>query len=466
MKRSERLKAKYLELVAKSKGMIEAAEKRENKDFTDQESKDFDALTVEMDGTFKAYEQALKAEKAQAGEESVPTTETNGNANQAAGAGELAEGEREKLYARTETKMETGQKISLIAASVVKAKLSGGEKNAFQVLSDEGFPQFALDIQRGSRNKSSNTLTPAAGGVLLPTPLAAEVVPFLRPETTFLQLNPVRVPLTAGQYNQPVGATGAVAQYVGEGQKKPVTDVTFDKLGLKAKKLAAIILLTKEAKKWTIIDIQAYIERELRNAGGQTLDLNGWLGTGANADTPTGILNVSGVGVVTHTFADPKAPTLKELDAAASKLILYMTLRFIPETSRWAWVMNPRTLRYLADMRVGAGTDGEYAFSELQGENPRWKGKRVLVSTQIPANLGTGLDESILALVNADDVIFGEEEDVSLDFSMEATIDVGGTLVHLFQQNMWGVLMEMAHDFGLRRKASVVRLNSVRWGAP
>lgn len=466
MKRSERLKQKYLELVAKQKGMVATAEAREDKDFTEQESKDFDALTVEMGKTFKDYEQALAAEKAQAHADSVPANDPQ-DGNGGTGAGDLQPGQRQPTVpARPEEKMERGKKISLVAASVVKCKLGGMQKSPLQILSDEGFPQFALELNRdGIQTKSSNTLTPAAGGVLLPTPLASEVVPFLRPEATFLQLNPVRVPLTAGQYNQPVGATGAVAQYVGEGQKKPVTDVTFDKLGLKAKKLAAIILLTKEAKKWSIIDIQAYIERELQNAGGQALDLNGWFGTGANADTPTGILNISGIGVVTFTYVDPKNPTLQELDALASRMILYMTLRYIGENPRWAWAMNPRTARYLADRRVN-NDQGTYAFPEMQGDNPRWKGKRVLVSTQFPANLGSTLDESVLALVNADDVIFGDEEDVSLDFSMEATVDVGGTLVHLWQQNMWGVLMEMAHDFGVRRKASVVRHNGVRWGAP
>lgn len=466
MKRSERLKKKYLELVDQQKGMIAAAEGRDNKDFTAEESKTFDELTAELEKTFKDYNQALAAEKASAHADSVPTGEQRGG-DGGAGGDELEAGQRQpRVPAAPEKKMSSAERITLVGAAVVKSKLGGMTKSPIQVLSDEGFPQFALELDRGGiLTKSSNTLTPSAGGVLLPTPLASEVVPFLRPETTFLQLNPIRVPLTAGQYNQPVAATGAVAQYVGEGQKKPVTDVTWDKLGLKAKKLAAIALITKEAKKWAIIDIQAYLERELRNAGAEALDLNGWLGTGATADTPLGILNISGIGIVPFTFADPKAPTLPELDAFASKMILYMTTRKIAETARWAWVMCPRTVRYLADRRVN-NEEGTYAFPEMQGDNPRWKGKRVLNSNQIPSNLGTGTDETLIGLVNADDVIFGEEEDVSLDFSMEATVDVGGTLVHLWQQNMWGVLMEMAHDFGVRRKASVVRANGIRWGAP
>jgi hypothetical protein len=128
--------------------------------------------------------------------------------------------------------------------------------------------------------------------------------------------------------------------------------------------------------------------------------------------------------------------------------------------------MDYRTLEYLKNIRIGSGSDGQLAFPEMQGTAPRWKGFKVLKSTKVPSNLGATTDEAILAFVNFDDVLFGEEEDITVSSSTEATIDVSGTLVHLFQQNMFALLAEMQHDFGLRRPASVVRFNKVRWGAP
>jgi hypothetical protein len=49
--------------------------------------------------------------------------------------------------------------------------------------------------------------------------------------------------------------------------------------------------------------------------------------------------------------------------------------------------------------------------------------------------------------------------------SDQATIDVDGAgdLVHLFQQNMFALLAEMAHDFGLRYAKAVVKATAIRF---
>jgi HK97 family phage major capsid protein len=334
------------------------------------------------------------------------------------------------------------------------------------VLEDNGYGDFAMELhQTNGLKKSINTLTNSAGGILMPQPARGELMDLIYPDTTFLRGNPQRVPLNGGRYEQPYGVTGATAAYVGESVKKPVSDLTFAKMSMTSKKLAAIVLITKEAQRWLFPDITNYVERNLRIVLPQTLNTAAYLGTGSG-DTPLGILNTVGIGAYSaEDYAvDPLAPTIQELDLIATTLFMHMTTRQIGRNPSWAWVMSSRTVEWLRNFRIGSNLD--LAFPEMQGDNPRWKGVRVLEEVAIPENTGTGTDETVIALINFNDVLFGEEEGLTTSFSDQATVDVSGTLVHLWQQNMFGLLAEMMHGFGVRRLDSVIRLNNVRWGAP
>jgi HK97 family phage major capsid protein len=366
----------------------------------------------------------------------------------------------ELLPAVPERKMAPDQKLSLIAAATLKAQVR--HVPALKVLAEEGYGIFAKEIEAELRRKAVDT---TAASVMIPTVVESEIIPLLRAETTFFQGNPKRVQFTHGKFKAPRGATGATASYVGEGVKKPVTEPTFDSIEMSAKKLAAIVLITQEARDWSLPNIDAYIRDDLRAAMSQAIDLNAYFGTGAG-DSPTGILMVNGVVDIPADdyFDDALAPSITEIDAWASRMILSLTLANIGASSTWAWLMNYRTLEFLKNMRVG-DTTGVYAYPELRGENPSFKGFRVFVTNQVPINGGATTDETIVALIDFRHVLYGEEEGIIVKTSDQATVDVSGTLVHLWQQNMYGILTEAQHDFGLRHLRAVVKSTGIRWGA-
>ena len=76
-------------------------------------------------------------------------------------------------------------------------------------------------------------------------------MPLLNKQSTFIEANPVRVPLTNGQFVLARGLAGATASYIAEGALKPVSTPTFDAISMRAKKLAGIVPITKEAQMWT-----------------------------------------------------------------------------------------------------------------------------------------------------------------------------------------------------------------------
>jgi HK97 family phage major capsid protein len=359
-------------------------------------------------------------------------------------------------------KVEPGQAYSLAAASMIKAKDTG--EHPLKILEGEGYGGLAQILGSVPHNrKAVNTLESSEGGLLVPTAqVGGNLMELLRYQSTFLAANPVRVPMINGQYKLGRGLAGATASYVAEGALKPVSTPTFDSITMASKKLAGIVPITREARMWTVGDIDAYVRGDLQMSLGTTLDLNAYLGTGAGA-SPTGILNKVGVSTVTAatyitgTITDP---TLPEIDALVNAMILSLTSNKLYANQRWRWVMSYRTALKFAAMRVG-DSDGDLAFPGLAPLNDggTFKGFPVIVSSQIPTNGGGTTDETTLALVDFSQVLFGEEEGITMRVSEEATLDLDGAgdLYHLWQQNTYAILAEMMHDFGLRTVKAVVK---------
>lgn len=353
------------------------------------------------------------------------------------------------------------RRLTFTAAAITVARMTG--EHPFKVLEDEGFGQFAKELGEHPRNKRKavNTLVSAEGGILVPQAQVGGIVPLLRGETTFLEAGPTPIQLVNGQYKVARGATGASAGYVGEGGRKPVSTPTFDAIDMRSKKCAGIVMLTQEARKWTIGNIEAYVRADLRAAIGQALDLHMWLGTGSGS-SPLGVLNKAGIQTFTGTFASGVNPTLAELDAFANGMLIRMvTNNIFANRGRFRWVMSYRTAMFLGAIRTA---NGDLAFPTMQGAangaNLTWKGYPVSIVHQLPTTGGAGTDEALLALVDMSHVLFGEEEGINMRYSEQATIDPDGTgenNVLLWQDNMAAVLAEAEHDVGLRFSKAVVK---------
>lgn len=428
-----------------------------------------------------AAEQALALVKDAEREEALEAATTGAAGGAAAGTAVLERNQNGdgRVPAQPEEKMTGIQEVALLGAAAAKSRVFAGNgtfKSPLEIMADEGYERFVDTLKQRAMHKAAvrgqkfnSTLTPADGGILLPTPQSSTIIGFLRPENTFLQGGPRRVPLVGGQFNQPRGASSATAGYVGEAGKKPVGSPTFNNISMRSKKLAGIVMVTMEALSWSLADLRAYLEDDLRSTLAQNMDLACYFSVGSDT-TPNGILKRTGVNRfnagATGTgafFANPKAPTVAEIDAIATRMILAITDANIPATDRFAWTMNYHLMRYLADAR---GANGQPIYPELNQATPTWKGFRVLVTTQFPNNGGTTTDESTLALIDWGNVLYGEDEGLTVKTSTEASIDVGtGTPVLLFQQNMMAILMEMRHDIALQRDAAVSVLEHARWGS-
>lgn len=387
-------------------------------------------------------------------------------------------GDGHRPYAAPKKTVKDEQKPLLPVAAQIKAAIinkqaqeSGSSERVSPVdlLNNEGYGDLVKEFDakaREQRHKAGLAST-VSSSVLLPQPVADEIIPILYPAATFLQGNPRRVQLIGGVYRQARGVGSATASYVGEGAKKPIGAPTFDDIDMRSHKLAGIVYMTNEAVKWTIGRLEDYVRADLRRVMGLKMDSAMYFGTGAGA-TPTGIFSQAGIttldGSGTTLFANNRAPTVAELDRVASRMMLSLTGANIVRADTWRWVMGYRLMQYLADLRDG---NGNAIYPGVDDPvNPRWKGIRILVSNQFSENGGTNTDEGNLGLVDFSHVLFAEEEGMTMKATTEATLDDAGTTVFLWQQNMSAILCEMQHDVALDQPKAVALLTHVRAGSP
>lgn len=463
---SDYLKKLRASLASKS-GELEAIMKKatdeDGRELTEEEMKKVDELSADVDRLTKSIEAAQKAEKAR-GLAAAPASAEIGD------EAELKDTEIEKTPAQPATKMKLTTRVGLISMAIVEAEFQRRELSepvsALKILEQRGFARLAkaIDVERRRKVefiKALNASTNISGGFLTPDTKAAEIIELLYPETTFLQGNPRRVNMPNGTYRQPAGATGSSASYRQEGGEIVTTEPTFREVSMSTKFLGAIVPMTREMIDFSEGGAQNFVETDLREAMSVEMDAKAYFGAGSGGE-PEGL--TVRTGITTVTVQGTTAPTLAQVDNTFKALRLALFNRNIRNMGRWRYVMAPRTLEHLQNMRVG-DSDGQFAYPETRGDSPRMGSIPILVSTQVPINLGDGADESLILLVNFADTLLGTQGEIAMATSSEASVKINGTMVSAFQHNLVLLRAISGHDIGLRRPESIVYCPAVQWGA-
>lgn len=324
-----------------------------------------------------------------------------------------------------------------------------------------GYEQLANEWEANLRteNKTLSTLSSAAGGYAVPTVLSSAFIDWLYPQSIFLAGNPERVDLSAGNLNITGGNASATASYRAENANAAYSDATLRQVALAAKNLAAVTAMTNELIRRSPMAIDSFVQGDLRRAFLTTMDLALQRGDGTS-NTPTGIRNAVS-STYRITAVDDTAPDVQDMDDEFRRLLILVMNSNMP-MERAAWQMAPRTHLYMESKR---NPDGSKAYPEMSLASPRLKGFPVIVSTQIPINLGSGTNESEISFTNFGHVLFGDTQEMTLDVSREATYDVSGTLHSAFSKNQTVIRLVGSHDVDVRYDAACATLTAVKWGA-
>ena len=163
----------------------------------------------------------------------------------------------------------------------------------------------------------------------------------------------------------------------------------------------------------------------------------------------------------TQLFTASAGQSLQAIENDLNRLILALENANAPMTAP-GWICAPRTFRFLEGLRDGTGNK---AYPELA--NNVLKGYAIRKTTQIPMDLSDDKQNDLSELYFCDfgDCFIGEDEQLLIDYSKEATYrDADRHVVSAFQRDQTLVRVIAKHDFGPRHQESIAVMTGVRWG--
>ncbi|GGG01800.1 phage capsid protein [Rhodococcoides trifolii] len=253
--------------------------------------------------------------------------------------------------------------------------------------------------------------TQSAGGVLVPTPVAASVIDVARAQARVLQAGATIVPMQSATSKIPRITNEGAARFYAEGEQRVPQDIAFDAVTLQAKSFERLILVSNELLADSDPSVGNVIEQSFSAQIAAGLDQAALYGTGAGSN-PTGIANTAGVLQVAHGANG----------TALSNYDWLISAEGVIRANNWeptAHIASPRTATNLALLK---DSQGRYldAPSTLAP---------ILTSTNIPVNLTTGTSTTASQIVSGDfrQVLVGVRSDLKIRVLTERYADTGQT---------------------------------------
>lgn len=424
----EELRRKRAEVNQKVQAL--AAAEQESGELTADQLKEFDGLKAEFDQITQKMERAEAMERMQAAT-AKPVSATGGQQAPA-------------VHTKPELKQYPGASAARMVMSI--AASGGNISDAAKFARNEiGDADVAMAMETGS----------GSGGALVPENMHNEVIELLRPRTVVRNLGASNVPLPNGNLSIPRMASGASSGYVGEGNDVLASEGSTDEINLSAKTMITLVPMSNQLIGRAGFRIEQMVLNDIINSMAVREDKAFLRGDGTS-NTPTGFKKTATDAGRTAEWSG--TADLETIDAYLDGMILELmnsdSLLISP-----GWALSPRSFMKLVGLRDG---NGNKVYPELaQGQ---LKGYPVKHSTTIPINLGTETNETEIYFADWNDVVIGEQENMKVDFSREATYkDSSGNLVSAFSRNQSVVRVVAEHDIGFRHNEGLVLGTGVTW---
>lgn len=326
---------------------------------------------------------------------------------------------------------------------------NGNQQHAAQLAADGGYGQDVV--------QALSTVTAGAGGVLVPTHTAAQVIEALRPKSVVRKMGAVSMPLVNGNMTMARVRDSAVLSYLGTETDIPVTDMAFEDLKLTAKKAGGLIPISNDLLKFQGVNprVDNLALDDMLTGLGLLEDIT-FLRSAGSAVLPKGLRHWA---LAANVMTAGAGATLADLDLFLGRMMLRIEAANANLAS-CGWVMHPRVLRWLQSLRDG---NGNKAYPEIEQGN--LKGYPVGLTTQLPTNLGIDTNQTEIYFADFADCYIGENEQVAVAFSTEASYKNGnGDMISAFQRDQTLIRVIVHNDFGPRHVESIA-VGIVTWGA-
>jgi HK97 family phage major capsid protein len=291
--------------------------------------------------------------------------------------------------------------------------------------------------------------TDASGGYLVPDELGRTLQKTIQREAAVAGL--ARVDRLNGKRTQyPIYSGRPTASFVAEGAEKPATGAEFTELTLNVKKIATTVMYTEELLEDAREDPRVLVNADVEGAFADLIDAHA-LGYAAGAaivgsfdSELTNTTQTFELGTGGDAFALAVSQAMAAVEANGGKPTGIIAASDVRSNLR--------------DARSTVETANPVYTNGFEREPDSLYGLPIRYSSNLDA-LPAGAGKVAAVVGDFSHAILGIRKDITVRTSNQATINVSGTLHHLWQQNKVAALWEMrvgfvAHD--LNRNFAVI----------
>lgn len=351
-------------------------------------------------------------------------------------------------------KLEPGIKFARYALTLARAK--GDIMLAHEMAkSNEQWRVESPEVEtvlRAAVAAGTTTDSTWAGALVQYQDMAADFAEYLRPKTILGKLNLRRVPFKTRIARQTGGAS---VNWVGEGKVKPLSSAAFDTVTLDFAKIAGIVVLTDETIRFSNPQADELVRADLSAAIIQFMD--------SQFLDPTKAANDVSPASVTYgvTAIDAAGATEANLRSDVRRLMATF-LDADLGLGDAVWIMSEQMALSIGQMQTSLGAD---SFPNINVNGGTFMGLPVVTSENVPATGGSPTDGSMIALLKQSEILLADDNQVTIDASREASLQMDSTpdspatastvLVSMFQHNMVAIRAERYITWKKRRDAAV-----------
>jgi HK97 family phage major capsid protein len=278
--------------------------------------------------------------------------------------------------------------------------------------------------------------TDASGGYLIRDEFGAPVQNQINRQAAALSLSQVQQ-INSDREVWPVYAGRPTAAFVAEGAAKNVTGAEFSQLSVDVKKIATIVLYTEEVLADAATDPQVLVNADVASAFSDLIDAH-ILGYQNGTSISTSFNNSLRQTTQTQEFVQASADGLAKAISAAIGTV---------EANGYnanGLILPFDARQHLRDARDASFTSQPLYTPGFAREPDSLYGLNVRYSTNLPSLAGAAAAGRVVGIVgDFTGSLAVMRKGLTMDSSNQATVDVSGTLHHLWQQNKVAARWEM-----------------------
>ena len=341
------------------------------------------------------------------------------------------------------------------AVAAAKGNLHMAQEYAKQW--DGSTPEVGLAI-KAAVNAGTTTDSTFASSLVYNQNLVSEFVDYLRPKMVIGRMDGFRrVPFNVRYPTQTAGSTVA---WVGEGNAKPLSELTLSSGSLGIAKASGVVVITQELARSSAPSAEETVRNDLTDQMVQFLDqqfLDPSVAAVANTN-PASVLN----GASNIVTATGNWTAVATIDADIKSLISTFDSNEIGLDQNAYWVMKPGDATALGMLRT---TNGPMAYPDINNQGGMLFGIPVLTSNSVPSSVSGG---SIVALIKASEVFLADEGGLTIDVSEQASVQMSdspsnsaASVISFWQSGLIGIKIDRFINWSRRRTYGVGYVEAV-----